>query len=116
MSAKNYKTQNLNYDIAGGSTEFEAFPFTGDNALIMQIFHTGLATSDHVITLQHSLDEINYADAKDSTGAVIDVTINKGVATATLSAYGWTGRSIRAKLTVGTPGLGTITKIEYMMQ
>lgn len=114
---RTYPEQKTNYDVTGGTTEFGRLPHEGEGIMLeLQIFYTDLSQNDNKIVLQDSLDGINWHDAEDSSGTVMDVILLKAAKTAMLRIVGFSSKYIRAKFLEGTTGTGTIDKIMYMMQ
>lgn len=113
---KTYKTIELNYDVSGGDESFDSVEFTGSKDLIVQFYYTSLNQADHKIRLQESLDGINFLDSLDTSGNVIEITIDNSISTDILKIRDFNTAHFRLQFVEGTAGTGTIDSLKIMME
>lgn len=105
------------YSVTGGDKIFEGLPFEGSSFLELQIFYTGFNKEDNKIRLQESLDNgNNYVDSKDSEGNFIEITLASANVSDVIKVNSFNGDWIRARFIEGTTGVGTISKINFIME
>ncbi len=113
---KTYKEINPNYDVSGGDTFFESFPFEGKEFIAIQLFYTSISQADATIRLQESIDGVNFIDSKDSSGSNIELTIDNSLTSDILKAFDFNTANIRFRYIEGTAATGTIDKLKIMFE
>jgi hypothetical protein len=113
---KTYKELNPNYDVAGGDTFFESFPFEGKEFIAAQFFYSSISQADAVFRLQESIDGVNYLDSKDNSGSDIEITLNNAIPSDIIKAFDFNTGYVRFRYIEGTAATGTIDKIKLMFE
>ena len=113
---KSYKTLLPAYDVSGGDEDFEVITFQGMKSLIVQFYYTSLNQTDHKLRIQESLDGVNFLDSKDSSGSVIEITIDNSLSTDILKVYEFNTAYIKPQFIEGTAGTGTIDELKFLME
>ena len=113
---KNYKIQDIDYDVSGGDSNFESLVFEGENFLGVQIYYTSLSQAHHKIKLQESLDGVSFLDSLDSSGNTIEITLNNSLANDIMKVYNFNTGYVRFSFVEGTSGTGTIDKLKIITE
>ena len=113
---KNYKTQEVSYDVSGGDKTWDSFPFEGSSFIGVQFFYTSLNQADHTLRLQESIDGVNFVDALDTSGSVIEMTIDNSLSSDILKSYNYNTAYVRFQFIEGTTGTGTIDKLMIVIE
>ena len=109
--------QEVAYDVSSGDKDFDDFVFEGVHDIILQFFYTALNKADHKIRLQESLDGVNFINSKDSSGALVEITIDNSLTNDILRyTLEFNTKFARFQFIEGTAGTGTIDKLIIMTE
>ena len=113
---KTKKRQEVNYDVSGGSVDFEKMVFEGSEFLGVQINYTSLNQSDSKIRLQESIDGLNFVDSIDGSGSLIEITLNNTINSDIINVSNFNTLFFRLKFIQGTTTAGTIDSFHILTQ
>lgn len=113
-------TQNPNYDVAGGVTDFDKIRIQSEDLVTVEVFYTGLDAEDLSVKVQQTLDspsDANFNDVKDASNALIEKQLESADKSHTFNITGFNTDYARVIISdVGAVTTGTITKIIWRIQ
>lgn len=114
MSQQKTITQNPNYDVSAGVTNFDIVRIESNGPVTVQVFHNGLDAADLNLRLEQSIDEdvSDFNDVLDGAGNEVESEIDNTDNSHTFNINGFTTDYARLVIqSVGAVTAGTITKI-----
>lgn len=113
-------TQEPNFDVSAGVTNFDTVRIESDDNVTVQVFYNGLDAEDLNVRIEQSLEESDppdFNDVVDPNGSLIEKNLESADTSHTFNITGFVTDLARLVIqSVGGVTQGTITKIIWRIQ